>query len=123
MENVDMSEIFARIGATDYNAGDISLPDSRTFRDAWRLDDGQTIVHIDMAAAREIWRQKIRMARIPKFEELDAAFMRAMETGADASAIVAQKQALRDAPADPAIDAASTPEELKLVQPAGLTVE
>jgi len=49
--------------------------------------------------------------------------MKALETGADTSAIVAQKQALRDAPADPAIDAATTPEQLKLVQPAGLTVE
>ena len=39
------------------------------------------------------------------------------------AAIAAAKQALRNAPADPAIDAAQTPEELKLVQPAGLTVE
>ena len=37
-------------------------------------------------------------------------------------AITADKQALRDAPTDPAIDAATTPEELAAVQPAGLTV-
>jgi hypothetical protein len=41
--------------------------------------------------------------------------MRAQEQGADTTTIVAQKQELRDAPADPAIDAATTPAELKAV--------
>jgi len=48
--------------------------------------------------------------------------MKALESGADTTQIVADKQALRDAPSDPAIDAATTPEELAAVQPAGLTV-
>lgn len=81
------------------------------------------VISVDMDKAKEIWREKIRMARTGKLEALDAQFMKALETGADTSAIVAEKQALRDAPADPAIDAATTPDELKLVQPAGLTVE
>jgi hypothetical protein len=75
-----------------------------------------------MSAAKDIWRNKIRSAREPEFAKLDADFMKALETGASTSTIVSQKQALRDAPADPAIQAATTPEELKNVQPAGLAV-
>ena len=39
--------------------------------------------------------------------------MRALETGADTSAIVAKKNALRDAPANSAIDACTTTDELQ----------
>tara|TARA_R100000329_G_C7582831_1_gene206501 strand:+ start:82 stop:342 length:261 start_codon:yes stop_codon:yes gene_type:complete len=55
---------------------------------------------IDMAKAREIHRQNIRFRREEKFKELDVEFQKALETGADTSAIVAKKQVLRDAPAD-----------------------
>lgn len=103
------------------DASSLTSPTDRTFRGAWQFNGAA--VEVDMAAARDIWRDKIRQARVGKLEALDAAFMKAMETGADTSAIVAEKNALRDAPADPAIDAATTPDELKLVQPAGLTVE
>ena len=48
--------------------------------------------------------------------------MKAQETGADTTQIVADKQALRDAPTHADIDAATTPEELAAVQPAGLNV-
>ena len=44
---------------------------------------------------------------------MDIEFQRALETSADTSAIIAKKQALRDAPADSAIDAATTTDELK----------
>ena len=73
------------------------------------------IVTIDMGVARNIHRDRIRTARTAALASLDVAFMRAQEQGADTSAIVAQKQELRDAPADPAIDAATTPAELKAV--------
>jgi hypothetical protein len=77
-----------------------------------------------MEKAKDIWRDKIRLARDPELAKLDAAFMKALETGADTTAIVAQKQALRDAPSDLAIDAATTPDELKAVQPIpNVTVE
>lgn len=73
------------------------------------------IVTIDMGVARNIHRDRIRTARTSALAALDVAFMRAQEQGADTTIIVAQKQELRDAPADPAIDAATTPEELKAV--------
>jgi len=72
-----------------------------------------TIITTDMAKAKEIHKTKIRAARPEKFAELDIEFQRALETSADTAAIVSKKQALRDAPADSAIDAATNEAELK----------
>jgi len=71
------------------------------------------MININMDKARDIHRDKIRQARNPKLAAKDVEFQRALETGADTSAIVAAKQALRDAPASAAIEAATTPDELK----------
>ena len=68
---------------------------------------------IDMAKAREIHKTKIREARAPKLAELDVEFQKAIETGASTTDIVAKKQALRDAPADSGIAAASDAAALK----------
>ncbi len=68
---------------------------------------------IDMAKAREIHKTNIRVARAPKLAELDVEFQKALETSADTSAIVAKKQALRDAPADSAIESATDEAGLK----------
>ena len=68
---------------------------------------------IDMAKAREIHKTNIRAARTSKLAELDIEFQKALETSADTSAIIAKKQALRDAPADSGIAAASDTDALK----------
>ena len=68
---------------------------------------------IDMAKAREIHKANIREARESKFQELDVQFQRALEAGASTTDIVAKKQALRDAPADSGIAAASDADALK----------
>ena len=68
---------------------------------------------IDMAKAREIHKDKIRAARAEKFKELDIEFQKALETGASTTDIVAKKNALRDAPADSGIAAASDADALK----------
>ena len=68
---------------------------------------------IDMAKAKELHKNNIRYARGEKFAELDVQFQQALETGASTTDIVAKKQALRDAPADSGIDAATTTDELK----------
>jgi hypothetical protein len=95
----------------------------RTFRDAWALQGGR--VDVDMPKAREIHRGFIRSQRAPLLEKLDIEYQRADERGdlEAKAAIAARKQALRDATADPAIDAAVTPEELKAVIPAAILVE
>ena len=66
-----------------------------------------------MAVAREIHKTNIRRARKLKLEELDVEFQKAQETGASTTDIVAKKNALRDAPADSAIDAATDEAGLK----------
>ena len=68
---------------------------------------------IDMAKAREIHKNKIRVARKPLLEALDVEFQKAQETGASTTDIVAKKNALRDAPADSGIAAASDTDALK----------
>ncbi len=68
---------------------------------------------VNMAKAREIHKTNIRQARAPKLAELDIEFQKALETGASTTDIVAKKQALRDAPADSGIAAASDADALK----------
>ena len=68
---------------------------------------------IDMAKAREIHKNNIRIARKPKLAELDVEFQKALETGASTTDIAAKKQALRDAPADSGITSASDADALK----------
>ena len=66
-----------------------------------------------MAKAREIHKKNIRNARKSKLVALDIDFQRALEVGAATTSIVAQKQALRDAPAAAGITTATTAKELK----------
>ena len=68
---------------------------------------------VNMAKAREIHKTNIRQARAPKLAELDIEYQKALETGASTTDIVAKKQALRDAPADSGIAAASDADALK----------
>ena len=111
---------FVKIGATSYRAADYTVPADRTFRNAWSAPAADTtVIQIDMVAARKIWQDKIRSARKLELEKLDTLYMRALEAGntSDQATIVAQKQALRDAPTNSGIAAATTPDELKAVQP------
>jgi len=68
---------------------------------------------IDIAKAREIHKNNIRAAREPLLNALDIEFQKALETSSSTTDIVSKKQALRDAPADSAIDSASNEAELK----------
>jgi len=88
-------------------------PEDRTFRGAWQLE-GNAIT-IDMEKARDIHRDALRAARKPELEALDTQWFRAAEEEDDAlkADIRTKKQTLRDVTADPRIDAATTPEELK----------
>ena len=72
-----------------------------------------SIITTDMAKAREVHKNNIRLARTPKLAELDVEFQKALETSSSPTDIVAKKQALRDAPADSAIAAATTEAELQ----------
>jgi len=92
---------------------DATVPSDRHFRNAWSLS-GSTITE-DVTASKVIFRDKIREVRTPLLDAEDIVYMRALEV-ADAAAqaaSIAVKKALRDAPADSAIDNASTITNLK----------
>ena len=80
------------------------------------------MITVNMDKAREIKKDQIREARKPMLEALDVAYMRAVEAGdtTQQAQIAAEKQTLRDATDDPGIAAATTPEELKAVNPLGV---
>jgi hypothetical protein len=112
-----VTQTFIKIGATEYNAADYSVPAERTFREGWEANEDTAVISVNMEKAKDIWRDKIRQARIEPLAALDTAYMKALETGADTSSIITQKQALRDAPALASIDNATTPDELIAIQP------
>ena len=76
------------------------------------------MISINMEIARDIWRDKIRAARVPALAALDIEYQRADETNNSTlkSDIAQRKQVLRDAPADPRISAAMTPEDLLAIR-------
>ncbi len=71
-----------------------ALPTANDFFDAWELVDGK--VEVSLAKATELTKKRLRAEREPLLAAQDVAFQRALETGADTSAIVAEKQRLRD---------------------------
>ena len=67
------------------------------------------VVNIDKA--KVITKDRLRTERTALLQEQDVAFQRALETGADTAAIVAEKQRLRDI--TKLADEATTLDELK----------
>ena len=68
-------------------------------------------IKIDIAKAKEITKDKLRAERKPLLEKLDVDFIKAQETGADTSAIVTEKQRLRNITLT--VDSMTTVDELK----------
>lgn len=106
------------VQAKDTPAGSIivdiaSLPNQyNDFFDAWELVDGKVEVNLDKA--KEITKERLRAERAPLLQAQDVAFQRALESGADTSAIIAEKQRLRDITI--LADQATTLEELKALE-------
>lgn len=76
---------------------DSELPqghDDTHFFDAWELHDG--VVSVNLDKAKEITKTRLRAEREPLLAAQDVLFQRALETGEDTSAIVSEKQRLRD---------------------------
>ena len=69
---------------------------------------------IDINKAKDITKDRLRIERKPLLEAQDVAFQRALEINADTSAIVAEKQRLRDI--TKLVDDANTVEELKALE-------
>jgi hypothetical protein len=71
------------------------------------------VITINIDKAKEITKVRLRMEREPLLQAQDVAFQRALESGADTTAIVAEKQRLRDI--TKTVDEVATLEELKAI--------
>jgi hypothetical protein len=72
------------------------------------------MITVNINKAKEITKDRLRAERAPLLQAQDVAFQRALESGADTAAIVAEKQRLRDITA--LADAATTLDELKQIE-------
>jgi hypothetical protein len=64
------------------------------FYGAWELANG--VVTVNLNKSKEITKNRLRVEREPLLAAQDVAFQRALESSADTTAIVAEKQRLRD---------------------------
>lgn len=74
-----------------------------------------SMITINMDKAKAITKTRLRQEREPLLAAQDVAFQRALESNADTTAIVAEKQRLRDI--TKLADAATTLDELKAITP------
>ena len=68
-------------------------------------------MQVNMTKAKAITKDRLRLDRKPLLEAQDVLFMRAQEAGSDTSAIVTEKQRLRDITNQ--VDSMTTLDELK----------
>ena len=68
-------------------------------------------MQVNFSKAQDITKDRLRADRTPLLEAQDILFMRAQEAGSDTSAIVTEKQRLRDITEQ--VDSMSTLDELK----------
>jgi len=71
------------------------------------------MITVNIDKAKEITKSRLRIEREPLLVAQDVAFQRALESGADTSAIVAEKQRLRDI--TKVVDTLTTVDELKTI--------
>lgn len=72
------------------------------------------MITINIDKAKDITKNRLRVERSPLLAAQDVAFQRALESNADTSAIVAEKQRLRDITS--LVDLCSTVDELKAIE-------
>jgi hypothetical protein len=69
------------------------------------------MITVNFNKAKTVTADRLRQERLPKLQDLDVQYQRALETGANTAEIVAQKQVLRDLPAQ--VETCTTLTELK----------
>jgi len=72
------------------------------------------MITINLTKAKVITKERLRAERTPLLQAQDVAFQRALESSADTTAIVAEKQRLRDI--TKLADKATTLDELKTLK-------
>jgi len=90
-----------------------TLPQNHDFFNAWEMDGNGVKVNFDKA--KELTCQRLRVERAPLLAEQDIAFQRALELNTDVTAIVTEKQRLRDL--TNLVNLATTLDELRALKP------
>jgi len=72
------------------------------------------MITINLSKAKEITKARLRAEREPLLQAQDVLFQRALESGADTTAIVAEKQRLRDV--TQLADSCTTTEQLRALR-------
>ena len=68
--------------------------DDNDFFNSWELNNG--VVTVNLSKAKEQTKERLRIEREPLLQAQDVLFQRALEAGSDTTAIVAEKNRLRD---------------------------
>jgi hypothetical protein len=89
------------------------LPTDNDFFNAWVLN-GKTVT-VSLTKAKELTKARLRIEREPLLAAQDVLYMRATEANQDTTAIVAEKQRLRDLPF--LADACTTLAQLRNLKP------
>ena len=110
IEAVLSKDVPAGRGARIVNLSD--LPRDNDFYDAWEMDATSVTVNLDKA--KELTKNRLRAERTPLLAAQDVAFQRALESGADTTAIVTEKNRLRDITG--LVDAVTTLEGLRAIK-------
>ena len=100
---------------------DEAIPTDRTFRDAWADTTPELTIDVDMAKARDIHLERIRIKRNAELSKLDIEAIKAQDMGnvETLAQIRARKQELRDLPVTlaPTLASAASVDALKAIQP------
>jgi hypothetical protein len=92
---------------------DTNLPSKDfDFHDAWEIQNGG--ITINISKARDFTKGRLRFQRQVLLEAQDVLFQRALESGADTTSIVKEKNRLRDLPS--LADTCTTLEELRALK-------
>ena len=118
-ENINAEIVKAGFRAASWRIiTDADIPESREFRNAWRDNGSGKIAH-DMVKVKGVHLGRLREARLPMFEQLDAEWMKAtgQKDNKKADEVEAKRQKLRDITvvAQPLLDAAQTVDEVKAI--------
>ena len=119
-----MSEVktYVVVDGQTLDTAEYALPQNRYFTDAWAMSEDENhkpIVVIDVEKAKEVWKRRMREARVPLMTKLDADYFVALEQAdtAGAKKIAETKKKLRDVTKLPALLNAKTVAEIEAVWP------
>jgi len=96
---LSIEEVFEKDVPQEYKSTaqiveDDVIPEDRTFRNAWKHEDGKIVE--DLNKSKEMHKERLRAERKSLLEQQDILYMKALENGTDTKEIIKEKQRLRD---------------------------